>query len=193
MVDAIGENTIQMFTHLMQWFTGSNPVLTTRFGSSPNSMPNTMRNEVILHMGFLIEKGSIWFDQPRGIAKEVKEQRTFIVNLLSRNSAVEFFSDTEAVVGSNPTVTTQCLRSSAGLEHFTFNEGVTGSNPVGDTIRSVGRVVQAIVCKTIYTGSIPVPTSIYTSVAQLVEHWSPKPGVGGSSPSRRAKVDWGSP
>ena len=26
--------------------------------------------------------------------------------LLSRNSAVEFFSDTEAVVGSNPTVTT---------------------------------------------------------------------------------------
>ena len=25
---------------------------------------------------------------------------------LSRNSAVEFFSDTEAVVGSNPTVTT---------------------------------------------------------------------------------------
>ena len=62
MVDAIGENTIQMFTHLMQWFTGSNPVLTTRFGSSPNSMPNTMRSEVILHMGFLIEKGSIWFD-----------------------------------------------------------------------------------------------------------------------------------
>ena len=30
MVDAIGENTIQMFTHLMQWFTGSNPVLTTK-------------------------------------------------------------------------------------------------------------------------------------------------------------------
>jgi hypothetical protein len=25
-------------------------------------MPNTMRSEVILHMGFLIEKGSIWFD-----------------------------------------------------------------------------------------------------------------------------------
>lgn len=54
---------------------------------------------------------------------------------------VEFFSDTEAVVGSNPTVTTQCLRSSAGLEHFTFNEGVMGSIPIGDTIRSVGRVV----------------------------------------------------
>ena len=54
MVDAIGENTIQMFTHLMQWFTGSNPVLTTRFGSSPNSMPNTMRSEVIPHMELLI-------------------------------------------------------------------------------------------------------------------------------------------
>ena len=27
--------------------------------------------------------------------------------LLSRNSVVEFFSDTEAVVGSNPTVTTK--------------------------------------------------------------------------------------
>ena len=32
----------------------------------------------------------------------------------------------------------------------------------------------------------------YASVVQLVEHWSPKPVVGGSSPSRRAKVDWGS-
>ena len=27
---------------------------------------------------------------------------------------------------------------------------------------------------------------LHTSVAQLVEHWSPKPGVGGSSPPRRA-------
>ena len=26
-----------------------------------------------------------------------------------------------------------------------------------------------------------------TGVAQLVEHWSPKPGVEGSSPSTRAK------
>ena len=42
--------------------TGSNPVLTTRFGSSPNSMPNMMRNEVIPHMGLLIDKGSIRFD-----------------------------------------------------------------------------------------------------------------------------------
>ena len=92
-----------------------------------------MRNELIAHMGFLIEKGSIWFDSPRGRAKGVKEQRTLVVNLLSRNSAVEFFSDTEAVVGSNPTVTTTGLRSSAGLEHFTFNEGVMGSIPIGDT------------------------------------------------------------
>ena len=62
--------------------------------------------------------------------------------LLSRNSVVEFFPDTEAVIGSNPIVTTQCLRSSVGLEHFTFNEGVTGSSPVGDTTRSVGRVAR---------------------------------------------------
>jgi len=41
---------------------GSNPVLTTRFGSSPNSMSNTMRNGVIPHMGLLIEKGYIRFD-----------------------------------------------------------------------------------------------------------------------------------
>ena len=41
---------------------GSNPILTTRFGSSPNSMSNTMRNEVIPHMELLIEKGSIRFD-----------------------------------------------------------------------------------------------------------------------------------
>ena len=37
MVDAIGENTIQMFTHLMQWFTGSNPVLTTIDNGFPHS------------------------------------------------------------------------------------------------------------------------------------------------------------
>ena len=30
LVDAIGENAIQMFTHLMQWLIGSNPVLTTQ-------------------------------------------------------------------------------------------------------------------------------------------------------------------
>ena len=42
--------------------TGSNPVLTTRFGSSPNSMPNTMRNELITHMGLMIGEGSIRFD-----------------------------------------------------------------------------------------------------------------------------------
>ena len=28
----------------------------------------------------------------------------------------------------------------------------------------------------------------YTGVAQLVEHWSPKPGVGSSSLSSRAKL-----
>jgi hypothetical protein len=28
---------------------------------------------------------------------------------------------------------------------------------------------------------------VYTGVAQLVEHWSPKPGVGSSSLSSRAK------
>ena len=38
-------------------------------------------------------------------------------------------------------------------------------------------------------GSIP-PTHANTSVAQLVEHWSPKPGVGGSNPSRRAILNW---
>ena len=32
---------------------------------------------------------------------------------------------------------------------------------------------------------------VYASVAQLVERWSPKPVVGGSSPSRRAKAQYG--
>ena len=31
-------------------------------------------------------------------------------------------------------------------------------------------------------------TTINTGVAQLVEHWSPKPGVGSSSLSSRAKI-----
>jgi len=39
---------------------GSAP--TKRFGSSPNSMPNTMRNELIAHIGLLIGKGSIRLD-----------------------------------------------------------------------------------------------------------------------------------
>ncbi len=30
---------------------------------------------------------------------------------------------------------------------------------------------------------------MYTGVAQLVEHWSPKPGVGSSSLSSRAKFE----
>ena len=55
-----------------------------------------------------------------------------------------------------------------------------------------------LVCKTndfVLVGSNPTLNSKkkYASVVQLVEHWSPKPVVGGSSPSRRAKVDWGSP
>jgi hypothetical protein len=62
MVDAIGENAIQMFAHLMQWLTGSNPVLTTRFGSLPNSMSNMMRSKVIPCMELLIGKRSIRFD-----------------------------------------------------------------------------------------------------------------------------------
>ena len=41
---------------------GSNPTLTSRFGSSPNSMSNTMRNGVIPHMELLIDKRSIRFD-----------------------------------------------------------------------------------------------------------------------------------
>ena len=49
------------------------------------------------------------------------------------------------------------------LEHLTFNEGVPGSNPGGIT-------------------------TIYTSVAQLVEHRSPKPGVVGSSPTLCANI-----
>jgi hypothetical protein len=32
-----------------------------------------------------------------------------------------------------------------------------------------------------------VSLKMYTGVAQLVEHWSPKPGVGSSSLSSRAK------
>jgi hypothetical protein len=33
-----------------------------------------------------------------------------------------------------------------------------------------------------------VTIKMYTGVAQLVEHWSPKPGVGSSSLSSRAKT-----
>ena len=43
-------------------YTGSIPVLTTRFGSLPNSMSNTMRSKVIPCMELLIGKRSIWFD-----------------------------------------------------------------------------------------------------------------------------------
>ncbi len=32
-----------------------------------------------------------------------------------------------------------------------------------------------------------IPFQVNTGVAQLVEHWSPKPGVGSSSLSSRAK------
>ena len=42
-----------------------------------------------------------------------------------------------------------------------------------------------------YTGSVRdciVTLPLYTGVAQLVEHWSPKPGVGSSSLSSRAKI-----
>jgi len=39
---------------------------------------------------------------------------------LSRNSAVEFFPDTEAVIGSNPIVTTKFLHSLV-VKHITFN------------------------------------------------------------------------
>ena len=38
------------------------------------------------------------------------------------------------------------------------------------------------------TGSEPA-LFLYTGLAQLVEHWSPKPGVGSSSLSTRAKKD----
>ena len=34
-----------------------------------------------------------------------------------------------------------------------------------------------------------VSFEMYTGVAQLVEHWSPKPGVGSSSLSSRAKIE----
>ena len=43
-------------------YVGSIPVLTTRFGSSPNSMSNTMRSRVIPCMELLIGKRSIRFD-----------------------------------------------------------------------------------------------------------------------------------
>jgi len=39
-------------------------------------------------------------------ARELAGSNPAIPTTLSRNSVVEFFSDTEAVVGSNPTVTT---------------------------------------------------------------------------------------
>jgi hypothetical protein len=32
-----------------------------------------------------------------------------------------------------------------------------------------------------------IPSLMFTGLAQLVEHWSPKPGVGSSSLSTRAK------
>ena len=35
---------------------------------------------------------------------------------------------------------------------------------------------------------VPAP-DFYTGIAQLVEHWSPKPGVGSSSLSSRAKIN----
>ncbi len=41
---------------------GSSPALTTRFGSLPNSMSNTMRSKVIPCMELLIGKRSIRFD-----------------------------------------------------------------------------------------------------------------------------------
>ena len=41
---------------------GLNPILTTRFSSSLNNVPNMMRNELIAHMGLLIDKRSIRFD-----------------------------------------------------------------------------------------------------------------------------------
>ena len=78
---------------------------------------------------------------------------------LSRNSEVEFFPDTEAVVGSNPTVTTQCLRSSVGLEHLTFNEGVTGSSPVGDTTVRYPSGLRGLSAKQVFVGSNPTLTS----------------------------------
>ena len=44
-------------------------------------------------------------------------------------------------------------------------------------------------------GSVPDPASLFkcikdTGVAQLVEHWSPKPGVGRSSRSSRANTNY---
>ena len=35
----------------------------------------------------------------------------------------------------------------------------------------------------------PCARTLYTGIAQLVEHWSPKPGVGSSSLSSRAKIE----
>ena len=34
-----------------------------------------------------------------------------------------------------------------------------------------------------------IPWLMFTGLAQLVEHWSPKPGVGSSSLSTRAKIE----
>ena len=38
-------------------------------------------------------------------------------------------------------------------------------------------------------GDILPPLNLTTGIAQLVEHWSPKPGVGSSSLSSRAKTE----
>ena len=43
-----------------------------------------------------------------------------------------------------------------------------------------------IVTGVVSEGVTALPESRYTGVAQLVEHWSPKPGVGSSSLSSRA-------
>ncbi len=49
---------------------------------------------------------------------------------------------------------------------------------------SIAAVLKTVVLKG--TGGSNPSLSAYTGVAQLVEHWSPKPGVGRSSRSSRA-------
>ena len=76
---------------------GLNPILTTRFGSSPNNVPNMMRNELIAHMGLLIGKSSIRFDYPRRRSKRCKEQRALVVNIVRWRVGIRTKSETPMV------------------------------------------------------------------------------------------------
>jgi hypothetical protein len=84
--------------------------------------------------------------------------------------------------------------SSARLEHSLWERRVAGSNPVSPTEGQLAEWSIATVLKTVEpkgSESSNPSLSVYMSVAQLVEHWSPKPAVGGSIPSRHVKRSHG--